>query len=85
MKAHERVVSGLSCADVLARLSDFVDDQLDAASREQVLAHLKDCDTCERFGGRFSSVVAALRRELREPEPLSSSAAERLREALEKN
>ncbi len=64
MAAHERIVAGVSCTEVLALLSDLLNDDLDRAARDQVVAHLQGCDWCERFGGRFADVVAALRRDL---------------------
>ncbi len=84
MEPREQIVAGLSCMRVLALLSDFIDGELEPAARDQVLAHLQGCDWCERFGGRFATVVADLRRSLKEPEPLSTDIARRLREAIEK-
>lgn len=83
--AHERTVGGLRCGEVLALLSEFVDRQLDADVRQRVLDHLAGCDWCERFGGEFADVIAAIRRELKEPAPLSAEVAARLREALDKS
>ena len=56
----ERVVAGLSCSEVLARLSDYVDGDVSAAEKRQIDAHLQGCDHCERFGGEFAGMVAAL-------------------------
>ena len=81
----ERLVAGLTCSEVLAVLSDIVDGDLDSPARDRVVAHLRGCDWCERFGGRFQNIVESLRRELRNPEPLESNVATRLREALKKN
>lgn len=64
----ERTVAGLSCRDVLARLSDYLDGDLPAAQRAQVEAHLAGCDWCERFGGRMGRVVEGLRGALGAPE-----------------
>jgi anti-sigma factor RsiW len=84
MSTHaERVVAGLRCGEVLAALSDFLDGELTAAKREQIVAHLRGCDWCEHFGGRFSEVIESLRRELRDPAPLSAAVAARLRARLE--
>lgn len=57
----DREVGGLTCRDVLARLSAFVDGELPAVELERVQTHLRGCDNCERFGGEFGAVVAALR------------------------
>jgi anti-sigma factor RsiW len=79
----QRVVAGLRCIDVLDRLSDYLDGDLSQGEREQVEAHLRGCDQCERFGGQMASIVRSLRRTLREPDPLDRGVAERLRERLE--
>ena len=42
-----------------------------------------DQDVCERFGGRFSEVVGALRRELARAEPLDPAVEARLRSRLQ--
>ena len=73
----------MTCSEVLAVLSDFLDGELDETSHAAVLAHLTECDWCEKFGGRFSAVIEALRRELRDPAPLSRDVVARLRQRLE--
>jgi anti-sigma factor RsiW len=82
MPARERIVSGLSCSDVLALLSDYVDGTLDAAARENVDAHLRGCNWCEEFGGRFSDVVEKLRRSLAASDPLDGETLKRFNVAL---
>jgi anti-sigma factor RsiW len=77
-----RVVAGLSCLDVLADLSAFVDGELDDARAAAIVAHLQGCDWCERFGGRFGDLLAALRSELGPPEPVPDAVAARLDAAL---
>ena len=73
-----RLVAGLLCTDVLARLSDFVDGELSAEEVEQVLAHLRGCDWCERFGGQFVEVLAGLRETLGPPDELDPEVEARL-------
>lgn len=80
--AHDRLVAGIRCTQVLAQLSDYLDQELDAAARDQVDAHLRGCDWCERFGGHMAGVVTSLRRELQEPEPVDPDVAQRLRARL---
>ena len=81
---HERVVGGMSCSEVLAVLSELIDGTIGADARARVTEHLRGCDWCERFGGRFSEVVETLRRELRDPGTLDNDVAERLRRRLER-
>lgn len=78
--AIDRRVGSLTCQEVLALLSDFIDGDLPDASRREVEVHLAGCDTCERFGGRFAAAVAALRAT---PAPVSDGAMpEGLRRSL---
>ena len=83
-KPPERLVAGLKCGEVLAALSDFVDGEIPSTMREKILAHLRGCKWCEKFGGRFSRIIDTLRRELARPEPLDHGVAARLRARLSK-
>jgi anti-sigma factor RsiW len=76
--ATEREVAGIRCMQVLERLSEYVDGELSAPAAEQIEAHLRGCDYCERFGGRFSAMIAALRAELARPEDVSEGISRRL-------
>jgi anti-sigma factor RsiW len=80
---NERVIAGLSCSDVLARLSDYLDDDLAPEERGRVEAHLRACEGCARFGGDFAATIRALRAHLGAPTGLSRDQAERLRRALD--
>ncbi len=82
MPARERLVAGLRCSDVLAVLSDYIDGVLDPPTTTRVDEHLRGCDWCEKFGGRFAGIVETLRLHLGEPEPLPADIAARLRERL---
>ena len=62
--AEERLVAGLRCGDVLARLSEYLDGDLAASEAARVEEHLRACDWCERFGGDFATAVQALRNAL---------------------
>ena len=79
----EKVVAGLSCAQVLAVLSDYLDGDLPAERRAQVEAHLRGCDGCARFGGEFRATIQALREHLSGDVPLPAAARDRLRRALD--
>lgn len=76
-----RIVAGLSCRDVLAHLSDFVDGTLEADVRVRILEHLAGCNWCEEFGGRFSGIVRALKRA--SDDKLEESVAARLMRRLQ--
>ena len=78
MSEHEREVGGLHCSEVLARLSDYLDGDLDAEARSAVERHLAGCSVCERFGGHFADMVRSVRRQAARDEP----AEDRLQDEL---
>lgn len=80
---NEKLIAGLSCTEVLARLSDYVDGELPPDERARVEEHLRGCDGCARFGGAFRATVRALRAALAREGELSASVRERLRRALD--
>jgi anti-sigma factor (TIGR02949 family) len=61
---NERVVGGLSCGQVLDRLSEYLDGELAAELGAALEEHLRGCDGCTRFGGELRAVVRALREHL---------------------
>lgn len=79
----EKVIAGLSCSDVLAVLSDYLDGDLEASQRQQVEAHLRGCEGCARFGGEFTATVRALRASLARTPQVPPGLLDRLRVALD--
>jgi len=79
----EKVIAGLSCGDVLALLSDYLDGDLAAAQRQQVEAHLRGCEGCARFGGEFTATVRALRAHLARATQVPPRVLDRLRVTLD--
>lgn len=77
-----RVVAGIRCIEVLGLLSEYLDGEVSPEDRARIEEHLLGCDQCERFGGRMSSIVSALRTALKEPEPLDDGVSRRLLERL---
>jgi anti-sigma factor (TIGR02949 family) len=82
---NEKVIGGLSCSEVLARLSDYVDGELSDGDRARVEAHLRGCDGCARFGGEFRATVQALRTHLGAAAEVPRELNERLRRALDED
>lgn len=82
MTPAEKQIAGLWCSEVLARLSEYVDGELSQDEVDSVHAHLRGCDWCERFGGEFSRLVAEIRRQMAEPEPVGDEVRSRLRSRL---
>lgn len=80
----EKVVGGISCSQVLARLSDYLDGELEPAARLQLETHLRGCDGCARFGGEFTATVRSLRAHLTTSAGLPSSLRARLRDAVKR-
>jgi anti-sigma factor RsiW len=79
----EKVVAGLSCSDVLAVLSDYVDGDLAPAARARVEEHLRGCEGCARFGGEFQATVRALRDLLSTATPMPEGLRKRIDSALD--
>ena len=80
---EDREVAGIRCMQVLAKLSSYLDDELSPPEVELLSAHVSGCDTCERFGGRFSRAVMALRASAAAPTPEQDAArAARLKARL---
>lgn len=79
MLPGERLVGGLTCSQVLADLSAYLDGELDAARKEQVESHVSGCQNCATFGASFGSLLAAVRSHLQAPDPLPDDVAARLR------
>lgn len=80
---NEVTIAGLSCGQVLERLSDYLDGDLAPAERDRLEDHLRGCDRCARFGGEFRAVVGALRSHLARAGQVPDGFRERLRRALE--
>lgn len=79
---NEKVIAGLSCGQVLDRLSDYLDGDLSAPESARLEEHLRGCDGCARFGGELRDVVGSLRLHLARSRTLPSGFRERLRAAM---
>ncbi len=55
------VLAGISCSEVLACLSDYIDGELDEARTASLEAHLAQCSHCAQFGEQFVGALARLR------------------------
>ena len=78
----DEVVAGISCGDVLANLSDYLDGELAPDRRAAVAAHVVACSNCARFGGMFTAVVAQVRAQLADEPALDAATDARLRARL---
>jgi mycothiol system anti-sigma-R factor len=59
----EHVVDDMPCEEVIRRVWDFLDDEIDAGRRERIRAHLALCDHCRdqyTFEGSFLRSVGRL-------------------------
>ena len=73
----DRMVGELTCREVLAQLSAFLDGELDEDRVRSMRAHVSGCSNCEQFGGKFQTAVTQLRG-LREPAELSEDVLDQL-------
>lgn len=76
--AENQNVGGLFCFEVVAKLSDYIDGELEAGDRGKIERHLSGCDACSQFGGAFGAVVKALREKVKAEEKPSEASRERL-------
>ena len=82
MRPHDRNVAGLTCAEVMTALSDFVAGDLPASVAAQIEAHVAECPQCQRFGGGFARLLDAMRRHLAPPDAVPAEVTARLRAAI---
>ncbi|MFK8331318.1 anti-sigma factor family protein [Pseudomonas sp. BJa5] len=68
----------LTCKELVARSSDFVDEQLNLGERLMVRQHLLFCRNCRRFIKQLQLAQATVRAMPPAPEPGSAALAERL-------
>ncbi|MCA9646400.1 MAG: zf-HC2 domain-containing protein [Myxococcales bacterium] len=79
-----KVVAGLSCIQVLEKLSDYLEpDALDAADRQQIEQHLQGCSWCEQFGDGFVRLLEGFRSQQHEAPKVPDSVMERLQQRLD--
>jgi len=70
------------CDDVIARLGDYVDNDLNQNARLVMDTHLNDCPECAALFASYTHVIEGAA-ELREPEqPIAVDVQNRLRRAL---
>jgi anti-sigma factor (TIGR02949 family) len=77
-----RLVGGYWCGDVLERLADYIDGEVEPEVREKIEAHLHGCEECTKFGGEYAEVVKGLRKKLGVTEDAPAGAVERLEKRL---
>ena len=82
MLPGERQVAGLTCSEVLADLSAYLDGELDAARKAQIEGHVSECQACATFGAAFGSLLAEVRTRMQQPEPVPADVEARLRSRL---
>lgn len=70
----------LSCKELVANSSDFLDGQLRLRQRIAVRVHLASCSNCRRFIRQMRVTQAVLRKLPEAPIPELDSLAERLAE-----
>ena len=80
----ERDIGGLRCGQVLERLGDYVDGDLDADAVAQVGVHLAGCDNCARFGAHYAAVVNEVRVRLSAAPGIDDKVRSRLWDRLDK-
>ena len=70
----------MKCREILKRLSDYLDRDLDPSLCRQIDSHMKGCKPCAAFINTLRKTVGVLKRQPRAA--LSSSLRSRLRRRL---
>ena len=81
--AHDREVAGIRCMEVLQHLSEYLDGDCELRLAARIEAHVRGCDWCERFGGKFAGTVKSLREDLLDDPELDRLAQDVLRKLNE--
>jgi anti-sigma factor RsiW len=50
----------MTCAEVAARLTDYLDGALAPADRARLAAHLEECEDCRVFVAQFAQTLNAI-------------------------
>lgn len=83
MLPGERLVGSLTCSQVLAELSAYLDGDLDPTRRGQVETHVAACQACATFGAGIARLLAEVRLRMASPDPVPDDIAARLHAALQ--
>lgn len=82
MLPGERTVAGLTCSEVLAELSAYLDGELTPERAGGIEAHVRECQACATFGAAFGSLLAEVRARMAAPAALPADVEARLLRAL---
>lgn len=70
----------MNCKEVIRDLSDFIDGDLDASSKQELESHLKDCEECRLVVNQTKKTVEVFCDS--EPVELPGEVRNRLHDAL---
>jgi anti-sigma factor RsiW len=73
----------LNCQDVIQELSNFIDDDLDAALKQELESHLRNCEDCRLIVDQTKKTIEIFCDS--EPVELPSEVRTRLHDALRRN
>lgn len=82
MPLDNRSATGLTCMQVMAALSDYVDGDVPPDLARAIEAHVAGCQACASFGRDFARLLESMRRQLGPPDPVPAEVAARLRAAI---
>jgi anti-sigma factor (TIGR02949 family) len=70
-----RTRRGMTCHDVAARVTEYLDGALSATDRRRFEAHLEECEDCRAYVAQFAhtlNAIAALRADDAAPDGLDA-------------
>ncbi len=82
MLPGEREIAGLTCSEVLADLSAYLDRELTPERAGRIEAHVSQCQACATFGATFGRMLDEVRARMAAPDALPVEVEARLTAAL---
>ena len=82
MRPDDREVAGLTCSEVMADLSRYLDHDLPPARAARIEAHVSACQLCASFGADFARLMELVHERLKVPDAVPLDVATRLQTAL---
>jgi len=75
----------MNCQEILDKLSDYIDRELDPSLCEEIERHVEDCEPCVAFINTLKKTVEVFRNKPREPEQIPSDISVKLKNFLKQN
>ncbi|MDH5757469.1 MAG: zf-HC2 domain-containing protein [Nitrospinota bacterium] len=75
----------MKCTDILEKISDYLDKELDPDICKEIENHIHDCEPCIAFVNTMRKTVELFNKAGREPAPVPEHVSDKLMNFLKKN